>query len=100
MSTPARLPFLKSIVPNFGTMLFKNGNLAGVLIDRAGIEIPPVSVASHYSQGFLFAATANEKRDRGIRLWFTICFVNAVMLPLVSCGARRPHSFHDDSSLF
>src|SRR5436305_6847237 len=81
-------------------VVFQNGNLASILTNRAGIEIPPVRMASHYCKRFLFTTTANEQRNGGIRLWFTIGITNAVMLPYERCRARGPHGFHDDSSLF
>src|SRR5947199_4058596 len=61
------------------TVVFQNGNLAGVLSNRAGIKIPPVRVASHYCKGFSFTTTANEERNWGFGLWFTIGFADTVL---------------------
>src|SRR5690349_6373868 len=73
-------PDFAHIAPYFFTMVAKDGHFVGVLLDGAGIEVIPVGVASHDSQGALLTASADEQRDGRLWLWLTIGVGDGVVL--------------------
>src|SRR5579884_4223999 len=88
------------IASDASTMLFEDRELVGILLNRTGIEVPPIGIASDQSQGALFTPATNQQRNRRGGQWSAPGTLDVVMVSGERSGLSRPQRANDLDSIF